>query len=271
MAKPVEFASIVDLHFHFHLDLFAMTDSLNLPEGVRRVAAELRRLQHPHPPVMLPDAARTAQQAADGLGVALGQIAKSIIFKRKPDGAAVLVITAGDQRVDEARVQPLVCGVGQHLGRANAEFVKASTGFSIGGVSPVAHASPPVVLIDQTLFRFERIWAAAGHPHAVFPLTPHDLVAWTQAAVADVVVGNAAAHPWRSLAQATRLAKPGVTVPSPCVGICKMDTHPAWCQGCHRSIDEIKAWSRMSDADKLALWPVLAQRHAMRHPSALSA
>jgi prolyl-tRNA editing enzyme YbaK/EbsC (Cys-tRNA(Pro) deacylase) len=163
-------------------------DLISLPEGVRRVAYELRRLQHPHLPVMLPDAARTAQQAADGLGVALGQIAKSIIFKRKPDGAAVLVITSGDRRVDETRVQPLVCETGHKLGRADAEFVKARTGFSIGGVSPVAHTNPPVVLIDRDLFRFECIWAAAGHPHAVFPLTPQDLVKWTQAPVADVVI-----------------------------------------------------------------------------------
>jgi prolyl-tRNA editing enzyme YbaK/EbsC (Cys-tRNA(Pro) deacylase) len=163
-------------------------DFSSLPEGVRRVAAKLQQLQHPHLPIMLPDAARTAQQAADGLGVALGQIAKSIIFRRKPDGTAVLVITSGDRRVDETRVEPLVCAAGHRLGRANAEFVKAHTGFSIGGVSPVAHANPPVVLIDQDLFRFEHIWAAAGHPHAVFSLTPQDLIRWTQAPVVDVVI-----------------------------------------------------------------------------------
>jgi prolyl-tRNA editing enzyme YbaK/EbsC (Cys-tRNA(Pro) deacylase) len=140
------------------------------PEGVQRVAAELQRLGHPLAPVMLDDAARTAQQAADGLGVALGQIAKSIIFRRKPDGVAVLVITSGDRRVCEAKVAALVCGPGQTLGRANAEFVKTATGFSIGGVSPLAHATAPVTLIDRDLFRFGQIWAAAGHPHAVFGL-----------------------------------------------------------------------------------------------------
>jgi prolyl-tRNA editing enzyme YbaK/EbsC (Cys-tRNA(Pro) deacylase) len=82
----------------------------------------------------------------------------------------------------------LVCAQGQKLGRADAEFVKATTGFSIGGVSPLAHATLPVVLIDRELFRFEEIWAAAGHPHAVFRLKPHDLVTWTQAPVADVVI-----------------------------------------------------------------------------------
>jgi prolyl-tRNA editing enzyme YbaK/EbsC (Cys-tRNA(Pro) deacylase) len=164
-----------------------------LPEGVQRVVAELQRLGHPQTPVMLSDAARTAQQAADALGVQLGQIAKSIIFRRKPDGVAVLVITSGDRRVDEARVQALVCEAGQKLGRADADFVKQSTGFSIGGVSPLAHAHPPVTLIDRELFRFAEVWAAAGHPHGVFRLSPQDLVDWTGAPVADVVVEVAAA------------------------------------------------------------------------------
>ena len=148
----------------------------------------LDALGHPHLPVMLDDAARTAQQAADALGVALGQIAKSIIFKRKPDEAAVLVITSGDRRVDEKKVQALVCADGQKLGRADAEFVKAKTGFSIGGVSPVAHVEPPVTLIDEELFRFDVVWAAAGHPHGVFRLTPQDLRVLTGAPVADVTL-----------------------------------------------------------------------------------
>ncbi len=157
-----------------------------LPEGVQRVAQVLRDKGHPHAPVMLSDAARTAQQAADALGIALGQIAKSIIFKRKPDAAAVLVITSGDRRVDEKKVQALVCQDGQKLGRADADFVKASTGFSIGGVAPVGHAVPLVTLIDRELLRFDEIWAAAGHPHSVFKLHPEHLAHLTGAPVADV-------------------------------------------------------------------------------------
>jgi prolyl-tRNA editing enzyme YbaK/EbsC (Cys-tRNA(Pro) deacylase) len=157
-----------------------------LPEGVQRVAAWLRARAHPHVPVLLDAAARTAQQAADGLDVALGQIAKSIVFRRKSDDAAVLVITSGDRRVDERKVQALVCADGGKLGRADAAFVKAHTGFSIGGVSPVAHAQPCVTLIDRDLFRFAEIWAAAGHPHAVFRLTPEALQSLTQAPVAEV-------------------------------------------------------------------------------------
>ena len=161
-----------------------------LPEGVRRVVAALLERGHTESPVMLEDAARTAQQAADALGIVVGQIAKSIIFRRKEDDAAVLVVTSGDRRVDEKKVEALVGKVG----RADAEFVKSRTGFTIGGVAPVAHATPPVTLIDRELFRFGEIWAAAGHPHAVFKLKPQDLEVLTQAPVADVVqaVGPAA-------------------------------------------------------------------------------
>jgi prolyl-tRNA editing enzyme YbaK/EbsC (Cys-tRNA(Pro) deacylase) len=159
-----------------------------LPEGVQRVASFLQAAGHTSAPRMLQDAARTAQQAADGLGVELGQIAKSIIFKRKSDDAAVLVITSGDKRVDEAKVHALVCEAGSKLGRADADFVKLKTGFSIGGVAPVAHLTVPVTLLDRELFRFEAIWAAAGHPNAVFEVSPHALQMLSQAPVADVVI-----------------------------------------------------------------------------------
>ena len=160
--------------------------SQSLPEGVQRVAKVLQEQGHPHSPVMLDDAARTAQQAADQLGILVGQIAKSIVFRRKSDDAAVLVITSGDRRVDEKKVAALI-GQGSGLGRADADFVKSRTGYSIGGVSPIAHAQPPVTLIDRELFRFDEIWAAAGHPHGVFKLRPQDLERLTGAPVADVV------------------------------------------------------------------------------------
>ena len=153
-----------------------------LPDGAQRVSTRLAELGHPHAPRMLADSARTAQDAADALGVELGQIVKSIIFRRRSDDAAVLVMTSGDRRVDEAKV---AAKVGE-LARADAAFVKAATGFSIGGVSPVAHSNPSVELIDTELFRFDVIWAAAGHPHAVFELTPDDLIRLTGAPVADV-------------------------------------------------------------------------------------
>ena len=155
-----------------------------LPEGVQRVAQALQQAGHAHMPVMLNDAARTAQEAADGLGVQLGQIAKSVIFRRKQDDVAVLVVTSGDRRVDEKKVSALVGKVG----RADADFVKAKTGFTIGGVSPVAHLNASVTLLDQDLWRFEEIWAAAGHPHGVFRLQPQDLKHLTRAPTADVTL-----------------------------------------------------------------------------------
>ena len=155
-----------------------------LPEGVQRVAQALQQAGHAHMPVMLNDAARTAQEAADGLGVQLGQIAKSVIFRRKQDDVAVLVVTSGDRRVDEKKVSALVGKVG----RADADFVKAKTGFTIGGVSPVAHLHASVTLLDQDLWRFDEIWAAAGHPHGVFRLQPEDLKHLTRAPTADVTL-----------------------------------------------------------------------------------
>jgi len=158
-------------------------DLQDRPEGFRRVTALLAERGHTHAPVFLEVAARTAQEAADALGIGVGQIAKSVVFRRKLDEAAVLVVTSGDKRVDEKKVAALVGAVG----RADADFVKASTGFTIGGVSPVGHATDPVLLIDRELFRFDEIWAAAGHPNGVFRLTPEALVELTGAPVEDVV------------------------------------------------------------------------------------
>ncbi|HWH82796.1 MAG TPA: YbaK/EbsC family protein [Burkholderiaceae bacterium] len=155
------------------------------PEGFRRVSALLAQRRHAHAPVYLEVAARTAQEAADALGVAVGQIAKSVVFRRREDDVAVVVVTSGDKRVDEKKVALLVGA----LGRADAEFVKAKTGFTIGGVAPLGHASAPVLLLDRELFRFEEVWAAAGHPNGVFRATPQALAQLTGAPVEDVVQG----------------------------------------------------------------------------------
>ena len=156
---------------------------MDYPEGFQRVGAALSERGHPHAPLWLDVAARTSQEAADALGVAVGQIAKSVIFRRKADDSAVLVVTSGDKRVDEKRVAAMTGA----LGRADADFVKSRTGFSIGGVAPLAHATPALTLIDRELFRFTEIWAAAGHPNGVFKLTPAQLERLTGAPVADVV------------------------------------------------------------------------------------
>ena len=161
----------------------APTPAAERPEGFQRVAAALAACGHPHAPRWLDVPARTAQEAADVLGITVGQVAKSVIFRSRHDDSAVLVVTAGDQRVDEHRV---AAHTGP-LGRADAGFVKARTGFSIGGVAPLAHATPVTTLIDRTLFRFTEIWAAAGHPNGVFQLSPQQLQQLTGAPVADVV------------------------------------------------------------------------------------
>jgi prolyl-tRNA editing enzyme YbaK/EbsC (Cys-tRNA(Pro) deacylase) len=153
------------------------------PEGFVRVSQALARQGHAHAPLWLDVPARTSQEAATALGVAVGQIAKSVIFRRRADDVAVLVVTSGDRRVDEKR---LAAHTGP-LGRADADFVKSRTGFSIGGVAPLAHSTPVLTLIDRDLFRFAEIWAAAGHPNGVFRLSPDELVRLTGAPVADVV------------------------------------------------------------------------------------
>ena len=243
-----------------------------LPEGVQRVAAALSNANHPYAPQMLDGAARTAQQAADALGVGVGQIAKSIIFRRIADDVAVLVVTSGDRRVDEAKVAALV----GPLGRANASFVKERTGFSIGGVSPVAHAQPGVTLIDRELFRFDAVWAAAGHPHGVFKLHPKHLVQLTGAPVADVVEAPESEDDLDALvrqnaikmlaARARSISSIAENVPSPCISVCRMDTGSGLCEGCFRTIDEIKVWSISDDAAKKRMWSHIHDRLRQTHP-----
>ena len=216
------------------------------PEGFRRVSALLAQRQHLHAPVFLEVAARTAQEAADALGVRVGQIAKSVVFRRKSDDAAVLVVTSGDQRVDERKVAALVGAVG----RADAEFVKAKTGYTIGGVAPVGHSTPPVLLIDRELFRFDEIWAAAGHPHGVFRLSPQELVQLTGAPAFDVVLARSG----------LRVADPA-EVSSPCTGVCRMDERSGWCVGCARTLAEIAAWSTLSDEQKRRVRDALTLRN----------
>lgn len=157
-----------------------------LPKGAQRVADWLQQQGHQQLPVLMQDSTRTAQEAADVLNIDVGQIAKSIIFRRLPDQVAILVVAAGDKRVDMDKVQALVCKAGQELARADAAFVKEQTGFSIGGVAPVAHAGQVVSLLDRELLRFDTVWAAAGHPHAMFEATPTQLQALMQVTATDV-------------------------------------------------------------------------------------
>jgi prolyl-tRNA editing enzyme YbaK/EbsC (Cys-tRNA(Pro) deacylase) len=131
-----------------------------------------------------PEGTRTAEQAAAAIGVEVGQIVKSLVFVRPgSDRRALLVLTSGANRVDEARVGELV---GEAIERAGADEVRTATGFSIGGVPPVGHGLPLDVLVDEDLLRYGVVWAAAGTPHDVFSITPDDLVRVTDGRVAQV-------------------------------------------------------------------------------------
>lgn len=157
------------------------------PEGgspsVRRVALALAAAGIPAHVLEVPQSARTAGEAAAAIGCRVEQIAKSLIFRRADDGRPVLVIASGPNRVDVN----LVAGhVGAAIVRADASFVRAHTGFAIGGVPPLGHASPIQTVMDQDLLLHETIWASAGTPHAVFSVAPRDLVAATAAQVVAV-------------------------------------------------------------------------------------
>lgn len=123
---------------------------------------------------VLTDSARTALDAAHALGIEVGQIASSIVFKL-PSGNPLLVVTSGRHRVDTNRVA-LFLKVAE-LGRADADYVKNGSGYSVGGVAPIGWISPPeLILIDEALSDYEVVWAAAGHPHTVFPTSYDELI-----------------------------------------------------------------------------------------------
>ena len=124
---------------------------------------------------------KTSADAAQQIGCSVAQIAKSLIFRAKQSNRPVLVIASGVNRVDEKALESLL---GEKIGKADADFVRDKTGYAIGGVAPIGHASPPVTFIDEDLLKLETIWAAAGTPFAVFRLTPADLVRLTGGQVA---------------------------------------------------------------------------------------
>jgi len=126
---------------------------------------------------------RTSAEAAAAIGCSVAEIAKSIVFRGRQSGQAVVVVASGDNRVSEAKVAALV---GEPLGRADADFVREATGYAIGGVAPIGHAQPVKLLLDEDLQRFETVWAAGGTPFSVFPLTPGQLRGLTGAGWADI-------------------------------------------------------------------------------------
>jgi len=135
---------------------------------------------------ILAETARTAIDAANGLGIEVGQIASSLIFKL-PSGNPLLIITSGRHRVDTDLVAKNL-GLPE-LGRADANYVKEVSGYSVGGVSPIGWiTTPEITLIDQALNDYEIVWAASGHPHAVYPTSYTELITCTGAT--SMVVGD---------------------------------------------------------------------------------
>jgi prolyl-tRNA editing enzyme YbaK/EbsC (Cys-tRNA(Pro) deacylase) len=153
--------------------------------AVKRVAQALIDHKMSGQIKVLSDSARSAAEAATALGIEVGQIASSILFKL-PDDSPLLVITSGRHRVDTDLVATKL-GVA-FLGRVDADYVKEKSGFSIGGVAPIGWINPPTIIIDEALNDYQVVWAAAGHPHAVFPTTYDELskiTSATQMRVAD--------------------------------------------------------------------------------------
>lgn len=149
--------------------------------NAQKVQDTLRSLGDAGEVVEFSASTRTSQEAADAIGIAVGQIAKSMIFAAGNGG--VLVITSGANRVSTDKVGAIL---GEDIGRADADMVRKLTGFPIGGVPPVAHVEGMIVLVDEDLKAFDEVWAAAGTPNAVFRTTPQALIDMTGGTVADV-------------------------------------------------------------------------------------
>jgi prolyl-tRNA editing enzyme YbaK/EbsC (Cys-tRNA(Pro) deacylase) len=130
------------------------------------------------------NSARTSAEAAAVLGCTVGEIAKSLVF-RLPDGGALLVIASGANRVDEAKI---AAALGQAPRKADAAFVREVTGYAIGGIPPLAHATTLTTIVDRDLLRYDVVHAAGGTPNAMFPIRPADLVRVVGGRIADVAL-----------------------------------------------------------------------------------
>jgi prolyl-tRNA editing enzyme YbaK/EbsC (Cys-tRNA(Pro) deacylase) len=153
-----------------------------LSASAQKVQDAIRARGFAHAVLELSVPVRTSADAARELGCDVAQIAKSIIF-RAASGRGVLVIASGANRVNEAAVEALI---GEKIGRASPDFVREVTGYAIGGIPPLGHATEMVTLIDEDLLKLQVIWAAAGHPNAMFPFPPADLPALSGGRVAKV-------------------------------------------------------------------------------------
>jgi prolyl-tRNA editing enzyme YbaK/EbsC (Cys-tRNA(Pro) deacylase) len=154
-----------------------------LAPAAQRVQEKLREAGSSCEVVMMATTARTSAEAAAAIGCSVAQIAKSLVFRAKSSGRAVLVIASGTNRVDERKI---AAALGEPIGKADADFVRDKTGYAIGGVAPVGHDRGVRIFIDADLRQYPDIWAAGGHPHAVFRLTFDELLRLTQGTVIPV-------------------------------------------------------------------------------------
>jgi prolyl-tRNA editing enzyme YbaK/EbsC (Cys-tRNA(Pro) deacylase) len=156
---------------------------MSLSSSAQKVQQALQAIGLQLEVVELPASTRTSQEAAQAIGCQVGQIAKSIVFRAGTSQQAVLVIASGPNRVNEKVIEELI---GEAIVKADAEFVRQKAGFVIGGVPPVGHVEHLQTFIDQDLLGYADIWAAAGTPHAVFHLTPDELLRMTGGLVVKV-------------------------------------------------------------------------------------
>jgi len=156
---------------------------MTLSASAQKVQDALAELGMTLQVVELPGSTRTAVEAAQAVGCQVGQIVKSLVFRGQNSNQPVLIVASGPNRVNEARVSGVL---GEPIGKADADYVRQRTGFAIGGVPPLAHAEPITIFIDQDLLQYREIWAAAGTPHAVFCLTPAELLKMTGGTVIQI-------------------------------------------------------------------------------------
>lgn len=157
---------------------------MSLSPSAQKVQQALQAIGLQLEVIELPASTRTSQEAAQAIGCQVGQIAKSIVFQAATSQQPVLVIASGPSRVNEKIIEELV---GEPIGKAEADFVRQKTGFVIGGVPPVGHVEHLQTFIDHDLLQYADIWAAAGTPHAVFHLTPKELLRMTGGLVVKVI------------------------------------------------------------------------------------
>lgn len=160
-----------------------MRKMTQLKKSAQFVQDSLHQQGYDNEVIELPASTRTAQEAADALDCKVAQIAKTIVFKLRHSGEALLVVASGSNRINEKQVSE---HIGDRLDKANATFVKEKTGYVIGGVSPVIKEKTLKIVIDEDILQYQEIWAAAGHPKAVFQLTPDQLLELTGGEVIKV-------------------------------------------------------------------------------------